>query len=239
MVQEFLNLRDSLHKGEFRFDLEPELWKVNYLERPGVEEDGIIKIYRQGELKGYAICSLSELKPDVKRYQVLELCATERDVMNELITRVIADGKEREADFIMLAQCDDLFEDLLAKNEFIDFTGFTVMVTLLNPKELLRAVSAEGITGRILNLEIDRFRPISLVIGEKAIRVIEDRLKADITLSMSDRVFVNILFGRTSFFREFLKGKIRVKNKIHLNVAIRFFNSIRQKKLYMPTGDTM
>lgn len=237
MIQEFLDLRNNLHKGEFRFDLKPELWRVNYVERPGIEEDGIIKIYRQGNLEGYAICSLSELKASVKMLQVLEFCATEKEVMDELLTKVTAKGNEKGADFITLAQYNEPFADLLATHEFVDFTGFTVMAALLNPKELLVALSAENISGRRLNLEINGFSPISLVVGEDKIKVIEYDPKAEVVLAMSDKAFVNAFFGKTSLLGELLKGEIKVKGKVHLNLAMKFFGIIKQRKAYIPIGD--
>ena len=111
------------------------------------------------------------------------------------------------------------------------------MVALINPRELLTALSSESATGRRLNLEMAGFDPISVLVGNSEIKVAGYKSEADITLEMSDKVFVNIMFGKHSLFREFLAGRVKVKGKNRLGIALRFFAIIGQKNLYIPPGD--
>jgi len=237
VVEEFVKLRNDLHRGKFRFELPPELWKLNYIERPGVEEDDIVKIYRNGELKGYAICSLSDYEPDLKMYKILELCAAEKEIMEELIDSIIVKGEQRGADFITIRRCGEPFEDLFDKTGFLDLKESVIMVVLLNPKELLVPLSKEDVKGRRVNLEIHGFEPISLVVGKDKIRLLEYKNGPDLVLSMSDKIFLRLFFGKTSVLKEFLRGSIRIKGKIHINTATRFFGIIKQTNWYIPPGD--
>ena len=180
---------------------------------------------------------MGEVTGGGKSLQVLEFAAESREVMAELVGKLEVMAKAKDADLISLACFDELYDDLLAKNGFIDFAGSAVMVALINPKELLAALSSEGVTGRRLNLEIAGFDPISLVVGDDRIEVVESKPETDITLAMSDKTFVNIMFGTTSLIPEFLRGRIKVRGKTRLGIAMRFFAIIKQEKLYIPPGD--
>lgn len=237
MVGEFVKLRNDLHRGKFRFELPSELWKLNYIGRPGVEEDDIVKIYRNGELKGYAICSLSDYEPDLKMYRILELCAAEKEIMEELIDSIIVKGEQRGADFIIIRRCGEPFEDLFDKTGFLNLKESVIMVVLLNPRELLVPLSEEDTEGRSINLNIHGFEPISLIVGRDKIRLLEHKSEPDLVLSMSDKVFLRLFFGKTSMVKEFLRGNIQIKGKIYINTATRFFRVIKQANWYIPPGD--
>ena len=73
MVEELVKLRNRLHKGDFRFDASPDTWNLNYAARPGVYQDDIITVYRDSELKGYAVACLSDSESeDDTQFALLE-----------------------------------------------------------------------------------------------------------------------------------------------------------------------
>ena len=172
-----------------------------------------------------------------KVYRILELCAAEKEIMEELIDSITVKGEQRGADFIIIRRCGEPFQDLFHKTGFLDLKESVIMVVLLNPKELLIPLSKENVEGKRINLEIHGFEPISLVVGKDKIRLLEYKNGSDLVLSMSDKVFLRLFFGKTSVLKEFLRGSVRIKGKTHINTATRFFRIIRQRNWYFPPGD--
>ena len=237
MVEEFVKLRNQLHRGEFRFDVSPEVWEWDYTGRPGVEVDDVISVYRDSELKGYAIACLSDFESDLKVYLVLELCATDAATANELIDKVVTRGNRRNADFILIRGCGEPFERSLGRLGFLDFNESVILGLLLNPRQLLAPLCSEGVQGRRVNLEIQGAEPIGLVVGKGGLGLCECGPEAQISLSLDSRVFLKLFFGRTSIWNEILRGHVRIKGKVHILTAARLFRTIRQDRWYIPSGD--
>lgn len=235
MMQEYLELRNKLHGNAFHLDLNTELWRSSYLDRLGVD-GGVIEVRRDGTLKGYAVCAAGEMIGGGRLLQVLEFGAENEEIMTELMVKLEARTKDESIDLISLTCFDESYDDLLTRKGFIDFASSAIMVALINPQELLAALSSKGVTGRRLNLEIAGFNPISVLVGENEIEVAEYNPEG-VTLAMSDKTFVNIMFGKASLMREFLKGRIKVRGKSQLGIARRFFAIIKQENLYIPPGD--
>jgi len=196
----------------------------------------VLEIFQNGTLKGYAIYSEELLFDGVKVYRVLEICAESREVFAELINQLIERAVKEEVDFVYTKGIDKKFNDVLTEREFFSFLESTVMVTLLNPYELFSSLSEEVNRGKTLNITIKGFDPILLRVGEKEIMVVAHE-KPDLTVTTDSETFVKLLFGKTSFFKQLLKGKIRIDSVSSLPTAMHFFDLIKQKSWYIPLGD--
>jgi len=237
MLPELLRLRERQHQGEFHFDLEPELWRRSYLERPGVSDDTVITVRREGQMRAYAVCALAEFGAGAKAFQVLEFCAEDKEVMAELLNQITDRAREKDADVITITRHHEPFADLLQKHGFIDSPGYVVLAALLNVRELLSAFSEEGVSGRTLCLVIAGFDPVYLIIGANGVKLLDKAEKADVTLEMSDKTFINLFFNRTIFIKELLKGNVKIKGLAGIGIAMRLFAVIKQKRIYIPPGD--
>jgi len=110
------------------------------------------------------------------------------------------------------------------------------MVALLNPKDILSALSEETEDGKILMLLIKGFDPVTVKVGTKGIMVATNE-KPDLTVSTDSKTFIRLLFGKTSLTKEFLRRRIALSNILDWTTASHFFNLIKHDKWYIPMGD--
>lgn len=235
MTSRFLLLRNTLHKGAFRFDLDNDLWKRHYI--PDEEEAGnVLDIFQNGSLKGYTIYSEELLHDGVKVYRVLEICAESREVFAELTKQLVERAVKEGVDFVYTKGSDEKFNDVLTERGFFSFFESVAMIALLNPIELFSSLSEEVNQGKTLNIVIKGFDPILLRVGEKGIMVVANE-KPDLTVTTDSKTFVKLFFGKTSFFKQLVKGKIGINRMSRLLTAMHFFGLIKQKSWYIPMGD--
>ena len=200
------------------------------------EAGNVLEIFQNGALKGYAIYSEELLHDGVKVYRVLEICAESRDVFAELTNQLVERAVKEGVDFIYAKGSDEKFNDVLSERGFFSFFESVVMIALLNPFELFSSLSEEVNQGKTLNIVIKGFDPILLRVGEKGIMVVANE-KPDLTVTTDSKTFVKLFFGKTSFFKQLLKGKIRINPVSSLPTAMHFFGLIKQKSCYIPIGD--
>ena len=225
-----------MHKNAFRFDLDNDLWKTHYILGEKEGAGNVLEIFQNGTLKGYAIYSEELLFDGVKVYRVLEICAESREVFAELINQLVERAVKEEVDFVYAKGIDKKFNDVLTERGFFSFLESVVMVTLLNPFELFSSLSEEVDPGKTLNIVIEGFDPILLRVGEKGIMVVANE-KPDLTVTTDSKTFVRLFFGKTSFFKQLVKGKIGINPMSRLPTAMHFFGLIKQKSWYIPIGD--
>lgn len=234
MIKRFLNLRNRIHRNEFRFNLTSGLWESHYVSETGLETNNVIMVVENNKLKGYVVYSLL-IEDKMKVCRVGEVCADSSATLIELVDRLIEKSMEKGADIIILRRCEEPYNDVFDKKRFLTSTESVIMVVLLDPRELLLSISENVESGKVLTLAIDSFDPITVMVGKKRIMVLEDQ-RSGLTVSTDSKTFLRLLFGKTSFFREFLYRKI-LTNPIQLSTVFRFFNIIRVKKWYIPSGD--
>jgi len=195
----------------------------------------VISIVENGVLKGY-IAFQPSVFDGVEAYGIEEICADSKVTSAKLIDQLIDRSAKDKIDFVFMKKTAELYDDVLSQKGFVSFVESVIMVVLLNPKELLLALSDESENGKTLELIIKGFDPVKVKIGQKGIKVVEDAV-TDFTVSMDSKTFLRLFFGEASFLREFVRRRIRVKGMLNLHVIRRFFNLIRQGKVYIPYGD--
>lgn len=233
---ELILLRNRLHQDAFRFDISPSLWKMHYMSDEKTEAVTILKILQNGTLRGYAIYSQLLFSEGIKAYKILDVCAEEKDLLTKLIDRIIECAVKENADFIYFTESSGKCSEALSEKGFFSFLRTVIMVVLLNPQVLFSSLSEEVNQGKTLKLLIRGFDPILLRVGEKGVMV-APKSKPDLTVTTDGRTFVNLLFGKTSFLRQLLKGRVSVSSLFDLPTAVHFFSVIEQKKWYIPPGD--
>lgn len=234
MIKRFLDLRNRIHRNEFRFNLTFGLWESHYVSEKELETDNVITVVEDNKLKGYVVYSLL-IEDKMKVCRVKEVCADSSATLNELVDRLTKKNMENGVDFIILRRCEEPYNDVFDKKRFLTSAESVIMVVLLDPRELLLKISENVESGKVLNLAIDDFHPITVIVGKKQIEVVEDE-RPGLTVSTDSKTFLRLFFGKTSFYREFLHRKI-VSNPLHLSTVSRFFNIIKIKKWYIPSGD--
>lgn len=237
-TEDFLRLRNKVHFREARFDLEPIIWESQYLSGPDGGKNEIIQIERQGRLEGFAICGLSK-ENDVNMYNIYEICAISEAVFEQLLDLVDRSANEKGADIINAVICMEPYDRIFDRKNYANFGEPVAMIALLDPKILLNSLSNEIVKGRTLGLKIKGFDPITIIVGEDKIAVTGYRNKQDVTISMNSDVFLRLFFGRTTFLREVLKGRVSVKGWLYSGTALKFFQIIKQRKWYIPNGDVL
>lgn len=237
VVEDFIRLRNQLHGGDFRFDVGPEAWEWYYTGRPGVEQDDVVSVYKDHELKGYAVACLSDFEADRKVYLVLELCAADQSTANELIDRVVAKGNQKNADFVLFRGCEGPFDRLLDGHGFTDMNESALIAMLINVRPLLTPLCREGVEGKTVRLEIRGDEPVGLVVGKDGLGLSKRDDRPSLSVTLDGSVFLSLLFGRASMWGEFIRGHIRIKGMLHILTAARLFRLIRQDKWYIPSGD--
>lgn len=235
MIDEFLDLRNKVHRDKFRFDLSRDLWGCHYFSEEEFEADNVVRIFENKKLRGYAIYDLLR-NHDVEMCKVLEICADARDTLFKLIERLIERSLMEGVDFIFLRRCEEPYDEVFDEKDFLTFAESVVMVSLLNPKQLLLSFSKKIQCGKILRLVIKGSDPITLRVGKERIMVIDSR-KSELAVYMDGKTFLKLIFGKTSFLKEFLKGKVTISNMLRLRTVLRFFNIVRNNEWYIPTGD--
>ncbi|MBI2868946.1 MAG: hypothetical protein HYX96_03880 [Chloroflexi bacterium] len=236
MLDECLALRNKLHKDDFRFDLDPAQWKYAYLDRPGLEEGDLVRIEENGVLKGYAIGTLCDYEHGAKMYRVLEICAAERDTLQGLLESITRRAGDRGADFIVIRRCDEPDDDLFRRDGYLSASENSIMVVLLNPRDLLAPFSHSNTRGNVINIKITGFESLSIAVGENSIAVCDGVREQAPSLALSAESFLGLFFGKTNLLKEVFKGNVKV-NWRYLPVVARLFNIIRQKRWYVPFGE--
>lgn len=235
MTNEYLNLRNTVHRDEFRLNLTPTLWKTQYNLDKELDANNVIVIRKNKTLRGYAICSLVTRK-QIKEYHVQEICSDGKDTLIELLDQIIERGVKKEVDFITLRRCDERFSNLFDEKGFLTTIQMAIVVRLLNPRELLLSISKKIEGGKILRLVVKGFDPTFAKVRKGEIMVVEDK-KADLTVLTDRNTFLKLLFGKTSFWKEFLKRNVVISGIQHLLIAFNFFKTIKNDKWYIPPRD--
>ena len=234
MIDKIIDLRNRIHKDEFRFVLTPEHWKVLYVPED-MEKSNLATVVRNEQLKGYAAYYLTILEQN-RAYDIREICAKDQETLIELIDQILEKSVEDNVDFVFVRRCEEPYGNVFVKKGFFSFPENVIMGVLFNPKELLLALSMQIENGEVFNLKIKGFDPITVRVGEEGIMVLEKE-KADLTVSTDDKTFLRLLFGRTSFLKEFLRKRITISNVLRWMKVNHFFKVIRQDKWYIPMGD--
>lgn len=235
MTSEFLNIRNTVHRDEFRFNLTPNLWKTQYQLGKALEANNVIIIRKNNILRGYAICFLVT-RNQIKAYYVQEICSDGKETLVKLLDQIIEKGTKNEVDFIVLRSCGEPFSNLFNEKGFLTTIETTIVMRLLSAKELLLALSNKIEDGKILRLVVEGFDPILAKVGKTEIMLVENE-DADLTVSTDSKTFLKLLFGKTSFLKEFLKRRVVISHITHLLTALRFFEIIKNDKWYIPSGD--
>jgi len=232
MIDELLNLRNKVHKDKFRFDLSRDLWESLYITE--CESCNVIKITKDGKLRGYAVYFITN--DDQNRVlKVQEICSDGKATLMKLLDSIVESGLEEEADFIHLRRCTEPYGDVFDQKGFLTSMESVVMIVLLNPREILSALSENFKGGEPLTLRIRGFDPVTVKVGKKGIMLLEDT-QSEVNVLTDSMTFLNFLFGKTSFWKELVKRKVTF-DILHLPTVYRFFKSISNKKWYIPPGD--
>jgi len=234
LSDKIIDLRNRVHKDDFRFVLTPEHWNALYVTE-SVEKHDLVMVVKDGELKGYAAYLLVNLE-QAKVYDVREIVAEDAEVLGQLIDQIVARSVKDNVDFVFARTCEDSYKEVYDKKGALSFLESVVMIALLNPRELLSALSEETDGGKVLTLLIEDFDPVTIRVGAKGIAVVADE-KPDFSLSIDSKTFLRLFFGRTSFLKEFLQRRIALSSILNLTTASRFFNLVRHDKSYIPMGD--
>lgn len=234
MIDKIIDLRNRIHKDDFRFVLTPEHWKVLYVPE-SVEKRNLTTVTKDGELKGYAAYYLINFE-EARAYDIREICAEDEGVLTQLVDQIVDKSVKDNVDFIFFRRCEDSYKDLYVKKGFLSFFESVIMVALFNPRELLSALSEKTKNGKVLKLLIKGFNPVTVKVGEKGIMVVKEE-KPDLIVSSDSKTFLRLFFGRTSFPKEFLRRRVTLSSIFNWTAANRFFNLIKQDKWHIPMGD--
>jgi len=229
-----IDLRNRVHKEKFRFVLTPEHWKVLYVPEDA-EKSHLTTVVKNERLKGYATYCIENYEQN-RVYNIREICAEDQDTLTELIDLIVKKSVEDNVDFIFVRSCEETHQDVFPKKGFVSFSESVIMITLLDPKELLSALSKQIEQGKVLNLVIKGFDPITVRVGEKGIMVVKNE-KPDSTVSTDAKTFLKLFFGRASFLGELLRRRITISGILNWTTANRFFGFIKQQKWHIPMGD--
>lgn len=238
LIEDLLRFRNQIHKGKFRFDITADLWAARYLLEEKREEGNIVKIIKNGALEGYAVYMLLA-EGNIKAYRITEICASTKETLDQLIDKIIKRGVESGVDFVFLRKIEEPSDEVYKEKKFVSFVDCVIMAVLLNPHELLLSMSENIDQGKILKLLIKGFDPIMIQIKNGKTKVVKQE-KSDLVVAVDSKTFLRLFFGRTSFFKEFLKRRLTVSNAFNLFnllTVIHFFNAIKQERSYIPLGD--
>jgi hypothetical protein len=234
LTEEFLDLRNRIHKGEFRLDLSSDLWKSHYLTSSEANGGNVLTIIENEKLKAYAVFSIQEAE-GARAYKILEICSEGSEALSKLVDLILESAIEHKVDFVFLRESDENHGSTLRRKGFISFVDSTVSLVLLNPKEFLRSVAEDIHEGKIMRLSIKGFSPVDVKVGKTATMLVSGE-KPDFVLSIDARMFLRLLFGKSSFFKEYLERNIKVPIA-HWFTAKHFFELVRTKEWYIPSGD--
>ena len=234
MIEEYLSLRNKVHPQDFRFNFTLSLWRNHYTSEDKIAKN-VEEIREDGALRGYAV--FEELSTEQNKIcMIRELCADGEDTFAKLIERVINRCVEEDFDFIVWRQCEEPYDDLLNRKGFLTTKESVIMMKLLNPRDLLLSLSSPTNHGKVMKLNIREFASVTVKVGEKSLSVLEEDEQPQFTISTDARTFIRLMFGKASFWKEFFKRKVRVRI-LHLWTAKHFFDLIKNKGWYIPSGD--
>jgi predicted acetyltransferase len=211
------------------------LWETSYVLGEGPDTKNIIKLTKNGEVRAYAVYSCV-VQDEAKTYRILEMCADEIDDLIEVVNRIIENGMKEEIDFIYLKGVDDRYDEVLEEKGFFSFIESAIMVVLLNPEDFFSKLSQETEYGQTIKLNISGFSSIWLRVDKERAQIVTEENPAA-TINIDSKTFLKLLFGKTSFSKELIMGRITVDNVFALQTARNLFNLIKQDKCYMPSGD--
>jgi putative sterol carrier protein len=234
LIDDIINLRNKIHKDNFRFVLTPAHWKTVYVPE-NVEGGNLVTVESNGRLKGYAAFILVNFD-EVRAYDVREISAEDENTLVQLIDQIADRGCKDEVDFIFVKRCDEPFNEVFSKKGFSSFIESVIMIALFDPEKLLSALSEKVENGKALRLIIKGFDPINVKVGEKGIMLVKEA-KPDLTVSIDSKTFLKLFFGRASFMSEFLRRRIALDGILSLGAARSFFRIIKEPKWYIPMGD--
>lgn len=234
MVDE-INLRNSIYRHSFRFEVTPRLWKSLYNVSKEGKARNLVTVKRNGVLKGYA-AYLIFVRNQLTAMSILDMSADGEDTLAELIERIIQHGKAEGVDLIYFRKTPGSEDNIFDEKGFISFVESVIMVALFNPKELLSAFSQDKVSGTDLRVSIEGFEPITVKVSKKGIKVVSQE-KHDLEVFTDSETFLRLFFGKTTFFKQYLKRKVKVSNILKLMAVYHFFRKIRQEKWHIPFGD--
>jgi len=234
LIDEIIDLRNKIHKDDFRFALTPEHWKVLYVPE-NVEKSNLATVRNDGKLKGYAAFYLVNFD-QVKAYDVREIIAEDENTLNQLLEQITDKGMKDDVDFIFLKRCEEPYNNVFAKKGFSPFVESVIMIALFDPRQLLSSLSEKVENGKVLRLVMKGFDPIDIKVGEKRMMLVKEE-KPDLVVSTDNKTFIRLFFNRTSFLKEFFRRGVTVNSFLGLATASRFFNIAKQAKWYIPMGD--
>jgi hypothetical protein len=234
MIDEIINLRNRIHKGDFRFVLTPEHWSVLYVPE-NVEKSNLETVTKDGKLKGYAVFYVMNFD-QVRAYDVREIIAEDEKTLTQLLDQISDKGMKDDVDFIFLKRCEEPYARVVNNKGFTAFVESVVMIALLDPQKLLSALSEKVENGKVLRLLINGSDQIDIKVGQKGIMLVNGE-KPEFIVSTDSKTFLRLFFGRTSLLSEFLRRRAKLSGIRCLAIARRFFNIIQQSKWYIPMGD--
>lgn len=233
-MDEIIDLRNQIHKDDFRFVLTPEHWKVVYVPE-NAERSHLVTVNRDGKLRGYAAFFLVNFE-QVRAYDVREICAEDEATMSQLIDQVADKGLKDNVDFIFVKRCEEPYNEIFSKKGFSSFVESVIMIALFDPQKLLSTLSEKVENGKVLRLVIKGFDPVDIKVGEKKMMLVEEQ-KPDQILWIDCKTFLRIFFDKTSFLNEFLRRRAKLRGVLGLATVLRFFNIVKVRKWYIPMGD--
>lgn len=234
LIDEIIDLRNSIHKEDFRFVLTPDHWKALYVPENS-EQSNLATVRDNGKLKGYAAFYLVNFD-QVKAYDVREIVAEDQNTLERLLSQISDKGVKDNVDFVFLKRCEELYNHVFAKKGFASFIESVIMIAMFDPSQLFSAISGQVKKGKVLRLMIKGFNPLTIKVGEKEV-MLTDNEKPTITISTDHRTFTRLLFGRTSLKKEYLRGTVKISSVFSFVAASKFFAIIRQPTWYIPMGD--
>jgi hypothetical protein len=234
LMDNIINLRNQIHKDDFRFALTPKHWKVVYVPE-NAERSNLVTVESDGRLKGYAAFILVNFE-QVRAYDVREICAEDENTLTQLIDQIADKGSKDDVDFIFVKRCDEPFSKVFSKKGFSSFIESVIMIALFDPEKILSALSERVENGKVLRLAIKGFDPIDIKVGENGIMLVNET-KPDLTVSTDSKTFLRLFFGRASFISEFLRRRVTLTGILSLDTARNFFHMLEEPNWYIPMGD--
>jgi len=196
--------------------------------------ENVLTIIENGKLKAYAVFSIQEAE-GARAYKILEICSEGSEPLFKLIELILESAMKNKVDFVFLREIDENYDVTLRGRGFISFVDSIISLVLLNPEEFLQSIAEDIHEGKVLRLSINGFSPVDVKVGKAAIMVVNDE-KPDFVLSIDAKMFLKLLFGKSSFLKESLKGNIKVPI-MHWSRTKHFFELMRTEKSYIPSGD--
>lgn len=235
MIKEYLMLRNRLHAKNFRFNLPTDLWAAHYLPDPNMEARHIVRVEKDGVLEGYAVYTLLA-DENIRAYKILEICASSREVLKQLIDHIINRSVRDEIDFVFVRKNEEPLDRMLGEKKFVSFVDCVIMSALLNPRELLMSMSENIDDGEVLELKIKGFDSIYVRTRNGKMKVV-DKEKPNVVVKIDSKTFLELLFGKSSFYKELLKRKVIINSLLRISTVVHFFGAIKQERPYIPQGE--